>query len=34
MILLYPFVSEEKLSDQGIENLLAAARKIAVEWLE
>jgi hypothetical protein len=34
MILLYPFVTEEKLSDQGIENLLAAARKIADEWLE
>jgi len=34
MILLYPFVSEEKLSDQGIENLLAAARKVADEWLE
>jgi hypothetical protein len=34
LVLLYPIVSEESLSDQGIENLLATARKIADEWLE
>jgi len=34
LVLLYPIVSEEKLSNQGIENLLAAARKVADEWLE
>ena len=34
LVLLYPLVSEEKLSDQGIANLLAAARKVADAWLE